>query len=146
MCYIDNLYNLLRHIHLIYFIFEASSLAIGYNLSYKGYKICKKTNTTHLLPFHSLPQLNNTFVKLKILRVLKRIYRTKRLDGIMVFFFEVWWMLRFEVLIINQSQSNSLKLLEYSKFLKEDFFLKFLMIQERNCHLDKQKGYRKIKT
>lgn len=54
-------------------------------------------------------------------------------------------MLRFEVLIINQSQSNSLKLLEYSKFLKEEFFFKFLMIQEKNCHLDKQECYCKTK-
>lgn len=35
-------------------------------------------------------------------------------------------MLRFEVLIINQSQSNSLKLIEYTVFLKERMLLKIL--------------------
>lgn len=84
MYYINYFYNLLRRIQLKYFFFEASSLAIGYNLSYKGYKICIKNNPTHLLPFHALPQLNNIFVKLKIL--LKRIYKTKKLYCIMVFF------------------------------------------------------------
>lgn len=84
MCYIDHLYNLLR-IHLIYFFFEAYLLVKGINCHVKGIKYVHiKNNPTHLLPFHALPQLNNTFVKLKIL--LKRIYRTKRLDSIMLFF------------------------------------------------------------